>query len=359
MRITATRATIAMELSLAQPLEAALANVCAELRRSMDVDLAMIVVNGSEMSDPFAVADGGRRVNFDGFLEGQGPLGEGYRHRGLGAIILGATSASPEAGLDVREFCVAPLRLGTHVHGVLAVAGQNSAFTAGDSDLVASTAEQISLALERYRFLAVVQRQATVDDLTGLYNHRFLIDSLGQQVALAERLGTPLAILMLDIDHFKALNDSHGHHAGDLALSTFARTVAGNVRRADLTARYGGEEFVVLMPNTTSREAFMVAEKIRLAVAATDVDLPDRVPVRMTVSIGVAAYPDDTDNGADLFGLADDALYQAKRMGRDRTCMTGAPHDEPSTRARPSMVQDAQVMQSESNVGARHRRSPE
>ena len=103
----------------------------------------------------------------------------------------------------------------------------------------------------------------------------------------------------------------------------------------------------------------MVAEKIRLAVAATDVDLPDRVPVRMTVSIGVAAYPDDTDNGADLFGLADDALYQAKRMGRDRTCMTGAPHDEPSTRARPSMVQDAQVMQSESNVGARHRRSPE
>jgi diguanylate cyclase (GGDEF)-like protein len=359
MRITATRATIAMELSLAQPLEAALANVCAELRRSMDVDLAMIVVNGSEMSDPFAVADGGRRVNFEGFLEGHGPLGEGYRHGGLGAIILGATSAAPEAGLDVREFCVAPLRLGTHVHGVLAVAGQNSAFTAGDSDLVASTAEQISLALERYRFLAVVQRQATVDDLTGLYNHRFLIDSLGQQVALAERLGTPLAILMLDIDHFKALNDSHGHHAGDLALSTFARTVAGNVRRADLTARYGGEEFVVLMPNTTSPEAFMVAEKIRLAVAATAVDLPDRVPVRMTVSIGVAAYPDDTDNGADLFSLADDALYQAKRTGRDRTCMTGAPHDEPSTRATPSMVQDAQVMQSESNVGARHRRSPE
>ena len=359
MRITATRATIAMELSLAQPLEAALANVCAELRRSMEVDMAMIVVNGSEMSDPFAVADGGRRIAFDGFLEGRGPLGEGYRYRGLGAIILGATAAAPEASLDVREFCVAPLGLGKHVHGVLAVAGQNSAFSAGDSDLVASTAEQISLALERYRFLAVVQRQATVDDLTGLYNHRFLIDSLGQQVALAERLGAPLAILMLDIDHFKALNDSHGHHAGDLALSTFAATVVGNVRRADMTARYGGEEFVVLMPNTSAQEAFMVAEKIRLAVAATGVDLPDRVAVRLTVSIGVAAYPEDTDDGAELFGLADAALYQAKRMGRDRTCMASAPRDEPSTRATPSMVHDAQVMQSESNVGARHRRSPE
>ena len=251
----------------------------------------------------------------------------------------------------MREFCVAPLRVGKHVHGVLAVAGQDSAFTAGDFDLVASTAEQISLALERYRFLAVVQRQASVDDLTGLYNHRFLIDSLGQQVALAERLGTSLAILMLDIDHFKALNDTHGHSAGDLALTTFAQTVLSNIRRADLAARYGGEEFVVLMPNTSAQEAFVVAEKIRAAVGATNVDLPDRPPVRLTVSVGVAAYPDDTDSASELFGLADDALYDAKRMGRDRTCLT--------PRAGRSMVHDARVTTTESNVGAGHHRSAE
>ena len=281
-----------------------------------------------------------------------GPLGEGYRYAGLGAIILGATAAAPEASLDVRDFCVAPLRLGKHVHGVLAVAGQDSAFTPGDADLVASTAEQISLALERYRFLAVVQRQASVDDLTGLYNHRFLIDSLGQQVALAERLGAPLAILMIDIDHFKALNDTHGHHAGDLALSTFARTVVGNVRRADLAARYGGEEFVVLMPNTSAAEAFVVAEKIRAAVAATDVELPERGAVRLTVSVGVAAYPEDTDTATELFGLADDALYEAKRMGRDRTSAM-------TSRGAPSMVQDAPVTTRESSIRARHRRSSE
>jgi GGDEF domain-containing protein len=228
----------------------------------------MIVVSGSELNDPFAVADSGRDIAFDGFLEGNGPLGEGYRHGGLGAIILGATAAAPEARLDAREFCVAPLRLGTHVHGVLAVAARQIAFTSGDTDLVGSTADQISLALERYRFLAVVQRQATVDDLTGLYNHRFLIDSLGQQAALAERLGAPLAILMLDIDHFKELNDGHGHQAGDVALSAFAKVVLGNVRRADLTARYGGEEFVVLMPDTSAIEAYMVAEKIRGAGAS-------------------------------------------------------------------------------------------
>jgi diguanylate cyclase (GGDEF)-like protein len=351
VRTTATRASVAMELSLAQPLDAALASVCDALRRSMDVDLTMIVVSGSELNDPFAVADSGRDIAFDGFLEGNGPLGEGYRHGGLGAIILGATAAAPEARLDAREFCVAPLRLGTHVHGVLAVAARQIAFTSGDTDLVGSTADQISLALERYRFLAVVQRQATVDDLTGLYNHRFLIDSLGQQAALAERLGAPLAILMLDIDHFKELNDGHGHQAGDVALSAFAKVVLGNVRRADLTARYGGEEFVVLMPDTSAIEAYMVAEKIRVAVAATEVELPDQAPVRLTVSVGVAAYPEDTDVPAELFGLADDALYEAKRMGRDQTRVAGAlrssrPH------ARPGIGQHARVIQRDGNAGA-------
>jgi diguanylate cyclase (GGDEF)-like protein len=358
MRTTATRATVAMELNLAQPLDAALANVCAALRSSMEVDLAIIVVNGSEMSDPFAVADGRRRVTFDGLLEGNGPLGEGYRYGGLGAVLLGATAAAPERRLDVREFCVVPLRVGTHMHGVLAVAGQDAVFTQDDRGLVASTAEQISLALERYRFLAVVLRQASVDDLTGLYNHRFLIDSIGQQVALAERLGAPLAMLMMDIDHFKALNDSHGHHAGDLALSTFATTLIGNVRRADLTARYGGEEFVVLMPNTSANEAFLVAEKIRLAVAGTDVELSDRLAVRLTVSVGVAAYPEDATSAADLFGLVDDALYEAKRTGRNRTCMASG---LPAARAHgvPSMGQHAQVTTSETHAGAGHRRSPE
>jgi diguanylate cyclase (GGDEF)-like protein len=288
-------------------------------------------------------------------LVGNGPLGEGYRYIGQGALLLGAIAASREARLGVREFCVAPLRLGTYVHGVLAVACESRAFMTGDTDLVASTAEQISLALERYRFLAVVQRQATVDDLTGLYNHRFLVDSLGQQVALAERLGAPLAILMLDIDHFKQLNDTHGHHAGDLALSAFARTLVNNVRRADLAARYGGEEFVVVMPNTTAHEAFLVAEKIRLAVSATDVRLPGAKTVQLSVSIGVAAYPEHTTSAAELFSLADDALYLAKRTGRQRTCVAG--QDASSPRVAGSMVQDAPVTQDEANISAGHRRS--
>jgi diguanylate cyclase (GGDEF)-like protein len=207
---------------------------------------------------------------------------------------------------------------------VLAVACERRVYTTSDTDLVASTAEQISLALERYRFLAVVQRQASTDDLTGLNNHRFLVDSLDQQVALAERLGAPLALLMLDLDHFKVLNDTHGHHAGDLALSTFARTLVSNIRRADLAARYGGEEFVVVMPNTSAAEAFLVAEKIRVAVSASDISLPGGAAVHLTVSIGVAAYPENAESAPELFSRADEALYRAKRTGRQRTCVAGA-----------------------------------
>jgi diguanylate cyclase (GGDEF)-like protein len=358
MRATAARASVAMELSLAQPLETALANVCDHLHGSTEVELAMIVVNGSEMSDGFAVGGGGRRIDGTGMLDGNGPLGEGYRHAGRGAVCLGATAASREARLGVREFCVAPLRLGTYVHGVIAVASASRAFADSEADLVASTAEQISLALERYRFLAVVQRQATVDDLTGLYNHRFLVDSLGQQLALAERLGAPLAILMLDLDRFKVLNDTHGHHAGDLALSAFARTLVNNVRRADLAARYGGEEFVVVMPNTSADEAYVVAEKIRVAVEATDVRLPGAQTVRLAVSIGVAAYPEHTKAAGELFSLADAALYRAKRTGRRRTCVAGATPHESSPHGTAPMVQDAQMIQGEVNISAGRSRSP-
>lgn len=358
MRATAARASVATELSLAQPLETALANVCDLLQASIEVEMAMIVVNGSEMSDGFAVAGGGQRIEDAGLLDGNGPLGEGYRYLGRGTITLGATATSRESRLGVREFCVAPLRLGTYVHGVIAVASANRTFANGDMNLVASTAEQISLALERYRFLAVVQRQATVDDLTGLYNHRFLVDSLGQQLALAERLAAPLAILMLDLDHFKLLNDTHGHHAGDLALSAFSRTLVNNVRRADLAARYGGEEFVVVMPSTSAEEAFVVAEKIRVAVEETEVRLPGAQTVRLSVSIGVAAYPEHTDIAGELFSLADEALYRAKRTGRRRTCVAAAVEPETSRHAAAPMAQDAQVIQGEVNLSAGRHRSP-
>ena len=321
MRANSARVSIATQLSISQPLDRALSNVCSVLSANIDVDALLIVVTGSEMTDPFSIVHGIADNDYSALLSGDGPLGEGFRFEGPGALRLGAGQASAEAHLGLHEFCVAPLRVGKHVHGVLAAANASRPLLGTDEELVASAAEQVALALERYRFLAVVQRQASIDDLTSLYNHRFLVDYLGQQVALAERLNNPLAILMLDIDHFKVLNDTHGHQAGDAALAAFAQTLLSCVRRSDLAARYGGEEFSVVMANTTAQDARIVAEKIRAAVAETPIEIRGGVSISLTVSIGGAAYPEDTETASELLALADEALYSAKRAGRDRTRM--------------------------------------
>ncbi|MDQ6857002.1 MAG: diguanylate cyclase [Candidatus Dormibacteraeota bacterium] len=319
------RAAIASELNSPQPLEKALTEVCVQLRGSASADGAFILVSGSEMTDSFAITDG-TAVDLDiaTILAAEGPIGCAHRHTGPDAMIAGAAPGSLEASLGLHEFCIAPLRMGRNVLGVLGMARVEGGFTSSDASLVASSAEQVALSLERYRFIAMMQRQASTDDLTGLYNHRFLIDYLGQQVALAERLNTPLAILVIDLDHFKAVNDTYGHPVGDAVLSGFAQTLVGSIRRADLAARYGGEEFIVVMSNTSTADARLVAEKIRAAADAMQVPIDGgRNHVSVSVSVGGAAYPEDTTTAAELLATADAALYDAKHAGRNRVCMAG------------------------------------
>jgi diguanylate cyclase (GGDEF)-like protein len=319
------RAAIASELNSPQPLETALTEVCVQLRASALADSAFILVSGSEMTDSFAINDG-TPIDLDitTVLAAEGPIGSAFRHTGPDALIVGATPGSPEASLGLHEFCTAPLHMGRNVLGVVGIARVQGGFSSSDASLVASSAEQVALSLERYRFIAMMQRQASTDDLTGLHNHRFLIDYLGQQVALAERLNTPLAILIIDLDHFKAVNDTYGHPVGDAVLSGFAQTLVGSIRRADLAARYGGEEFIVVMSNTSAVDARRVAEKIRTAAEAMRVPIDGgRNHVAVSVSVGGAAYPEDTSTATELLATADVALYDAKHAGRNRVCMAG------------------------------------
>ncbi|HXA27787.1 MAG TPA: diguanylate cyclase [Candidatus Angelobacter sp.] len=316
------RAAIAQELNSAQPLQNALQSVCELLRRTTDANAALYAVAHTDMADAFIAGAGLERdVDPKRLLQGGGALAGAMDMDGTVPLQAVALPGSAEAEAGMREVCSAPLRIGSHTFGVVAVADKSLGFNAADVALVSAVAEQTALALERYRILAVVQRQASTDELTSLYNYRFLVDYLDQQIALAERLTSPLAVLMLDLDRFKSLNDTHGHHAGDEALRSFARTLRQSIRRSDLAARYGGEEFVVVMANTNREEARLVAEKIRRAVA--DVALrfgADAEETRVTVSIGGVAYPDDTGDARQLLRLADDALYRAKRAGRDRVC---------------------------------------
>ncbi|MHB8719352.1 MAG: diguanylate cyclase [Candidatus Dormibacteria bacterium] len=320
---THARAIIAGELNSPQPLETALQHVCAQLRSTTGADAALILVGGSEMTDSFAVTDGGvGHIDAPAMLSGDGPIGSTYRHGTPDALLVGAAPASLEHRVGIRELCAAPLHMGRTVLGVIGVSRQEGGFSAADASLVASAAEQVALALERYRFVAMVQRQASIDDLTGLYNHRFLVDYLGQQVALAERLNTPLAVLVIDLDHFKRVNDTYGHPVGDMVLHAFAECLTHSIRRADLAARYGGEEFIVVMSNTASADAAHVAEKIRATAEALQVHVDARTTIGITVSVGGAAYPEDTTTARELLATADAALYDAKHAGRNRVCMS-------------------------------------
>jgi diguanylate cyclase (GGDEF)-like protein len=156
--------------------------------------------------------------------------------------------------------------------------------------------------------------QALTDELTGLANRRHGAHELERAVSLATRHGHLLALARVDIDQFKAINDTHGHQAGDVVLEEVSRRLAGALRGGDELARWGGDEFVAILPDTDREGALRAAERLRSAVAATPVPLGDaEVPV--TVSVGWAHWAGDTPG--DLLARADRALYQAKDMGRD------------------------------------------
>jgi len=158
------------------------------------------------------------------------------------------------------------------------------------------------------------------DALTGLANRRRLDETLIIEVARAKRYGTPLSLAIADVDHFKKVNDTWGHDAGDDVLCGLARTLSRGVRRTDLAARLGGEEFVVLMPHTALNGANDVAERLRTAFAASTFSAGG-TEVRCTVSIGVAALDKGVDDGHKLLKAADVALYQAKSGGRNRVVL--------------------------------------
>lgn len=171
--------------------------------------------------------------------------------------------------------------------------------------------------------LARMAMQATTDPLTGRANRRAVDDDeLQRQQAQFERTRTPFSVLLLDIDHFKQINDQHGHGIGDEALKAFARRVAASLRPSDFLGRYGGEEFVVILPGTPLEQALHVAQRVCDAVPAQPLPASPRLPA--TVSIGMATCrPGDTARG--VLEAADHAVYEAKRSGRNRVCASQAP----------------------------------
>ncbi len=159
---------------------------------------------------------------------------------------------------------------------------------------------------------------AFTDPLTGLYNRRMFLEIAKKNINEAKRYNEPLSLIMLDIDHFKRINDTYGHDIGDVVLKFLASILKNNVRASDIIARWGGEEFIILLPKTELKQAYKVAEKIRKIVEMSTIKLPDGERLNFTISLGVSSFGGYEDL-EELIKKADIALYEAKRKGRNRT----------------------------------------
>lgn len=212
-----------------------------------------------------------------------------------------------------------PIILSDHLSGVLVVASYKpNAFDDDDVALLTTVASEAAIALDNARHHAQVEEQARRDSLTGAYNHGFLLQRLSEEVERACKENHPVTLIMLDVDHFKTYNDQFGHVMGDEVLRFIVEAIQAHVKPTDMVGRWGGEEFGVILPETTTDQARVVAKRIRETLSNLPLVNKDQQPVpKPTVSQGIATLPDHAKNASELIDLADRTLYEAKAFGRD------------------------------------------
>jgi diguanylate cyclase (GGDEF)-like protein len=231
-----------------------------------------------------------------------------------------AQRAETEEGLPHpwRVSAAAPIRVEGRLWGALGVVSGGPGRLADDAEQrLERFADFVGIAIANAEARESLLRQASTDPLTGLAHHGAFHDSLCEEVARATRYGHPLSLAVIDIDHFKRVNDAHGHQVGDQTLRGVAEQLEAHARAIDVIARIGGEEFAWLMPQTSAPGAWAAVERFRVSVG----DAAFGAVQRLTVSAGIAALEAGGDE-SELFRRADEALYRAKGAGRDRTMVS-------------------------------------
>ncbi|RJQ55584.1 MAG: sensor domain-containing diguanylate cyclase [Actinobacteria bacterium] len=232
------------------------------------------------------------------------------------SVCIGQRYAEPVIGV-VPEFgsvLAVPLVLGGEPVGAL-VAGsyREHAFSRESIRFMEALASQAATAIENGRLFGQAHQWAIRDGLTGLYNYRYFAERVADEISRSHRYGGSVAVIMIDVDLFKRINDTWGHMEGDEALRQIAELLEYETRETDIVARYGGEEFAIILPQTPVEAAFVVADKLREVVAAHDFHTTEtRDVIRMTISCGVAGYPQSAETTDELLRIADVALYEAK-----------------------------------------------
>jgi diguanylate cyclase (GGDEF)-like protein len=212
----------------------------------------------------------------------------------------------------VRSIACIPMVVYNDVIGVINVTNKrhDKAFTDEDVEMLKAVADQAAVAINK----AQLWDMAVTDSLTGLYVRRYFLVKLQEELHRAERYDNILSVVMADLDHFKNINDTYGHDAGDRVLKAIGKFLQQNIRDVDMAARFGGEEFVIMIPEAANDAAHILSERLRKQMSQLKIeDLPP-----ITISLGIATYPNDGSDMADLIKKADAAMYAAKMAGRNR-----------------------------------------
>jgi len=226
----------------------------------------------------------------------------------------------------VEQYCCIPVLAHGETIGLLHLEFHDH-HPAGDADRVTVAeqrrlgmvcAEQISLAIANVKLRDQLRDQSIRDPLTGLFNRRYMLETCRREFSRAAREKQPVTMLSIDVDHFKKLNDNHGHDAGDTVLKEVGNCLESFFRNEDVACRFGGEEFVVVLPGAALGDGAKRAEELRAKIEAITVRYLDQNLPRITISVGAAAFPEAGDNPQSVLKAADDALYRAKEGGRNR-----------------------------------------
>jgi diguanylate cyclase (GGDEF)-like protein/PAS domain S-box-containing protein len=231
----------------------------------------------------------------------------------------------PTTGLLARGYLCVPLMAQGDSLGILHIRFLSCAMQGREVEeletkqrLAVAIAENLALALVNLKLRETLKNQAIRDPLTGLYNRRYLEETMDRELHRSRRLKSPLGVVMMDLDHFKNFNDSLGHGAGDALLSALAHVITSGIRTEDIACRYGGEEFLLVIPGASLETTRERAENVRQGVKALQVKYQDRLLKSPTLSLGVAVFPDHGVTAEEVIAAADAALYRAKQAGRDR-----------------------------------------
>jgi diguanylate cyclase (GGDEF)-like protein len=251
---------------------------------------------------------GGKPLDLDAQTE-LAVIGSGELHEALRA-----------AGIEAGRMLAVPLRGRESEVGLIGVLEGNVALGADHLARARLVAGHAELALQNAERYHQAKERAFVDDVTEVYNARFLLQATEREIQRAERYGKRLAVLFLDLDRFKLVNDRYGHLVGSNVLRQFSRVLQECIRQVDTLARYGGDEFTILLVDSDAAEGLTIAERIRRIVADTLFEGGAGAPIRLTVSIGVAGYPEDARDRDALLDAADKAMYRAKSRGRNCCC---------------------------------------